>query len=148
MEAGDLVFVREKGIIPSIIRFFDKGKFNHVAIAIDDTHILEAEYNTRVRIIENPYTDIEVVPLKIKDKSKVKRFAAMNIGKKYDFGEIVRIWLRLVFGWSWFSKFNTPKEVVCSELAGDFLQYVGIAPKGSELLAPNELYREIKSLGY
>jgi hypothetical protein len=148
MEAGDLVFVREKGIIPSIIRFFDKGKFNHVAVAYSDTEIIEAQYNTLVRVIPLTYTDYEVVPLKLGDNSNIEVFAQHFIGTKYDFSEILNIWLRLLFGISFFSKFNTPKEVICSELAGYYLEERGVFERGVELLAPNELYKAVKNKGY
>lgn len=36
MEARDLGFARSKGIIPALIRFFDKGRFSHVAIAYSE----------------------------------------------------------------------------------------------------------------
>lgn len=148
MQAGDLVFVREQGLIPDVIRYFDKGKFNHVAIAMDSTHILEAEYNTKVHVIENPYTDIEVVSLNLKDLSKIEEFVKQYDGEEYDFGEVLRIFIRLELHIDFFNKFNDTKEVICSELAGDWLELIGITKKGEELLAPNELYRSIKSMGY
>jgi hypothetical protein len=67
MKAGDLIFVRTKGVLPTLIRFFDKGRFNHVAIAYSETQILEVDFDTSVRIVENPYDDIEVVSIPLKD---------------------------------------------------------------------------------
>lgn len=148
MEAGDLVFVSEYGPISRLIRFFDKGRFNHVAIAVDSTRILEAEYSTKVRIIENPYTDFEVVSLKLGANSRIEEFSQLNVGKRYDFWEVLRIWIRIMFGISYFNKFNDSKEVVCSELAGDYLEFVELAKKGEELLGPNELYTDVKDMGY
>lgn len=148
MQAGDLVFVRNKGLISDVIRAVDKGPFDHVAIAVDDKRILEAQYGTKVHIIDNPYTDYEVVALNLGDKANVDLFAKMYLGKQYDFAELVRILFRIEFHVNWLSKFNNEKEVVCSELAGDYLEFVGIAKKGEELLAPNELYRNIKASGY
>lgn len=148
MEAGDLLFVRETGFIPDVIRFFDKGEFNHTAIAVDSTHILEAEYNTKVHVIENPYTDFEVVSLNLKDLTKMDEFVKKFDGEEYDFGEILRILIRLELHIDFFNKFNDTKEVICSELAGDWLEFIGIAQKGEELLAPNELFRSVKAMGY
>lgn len=150
MEAGDLIFVRTKGIIPALIRFFDKGRFNHTCIAYSATEILEAEYNTVVHVIPMPdeYTNIEIVSLHLGCNSRIEEFSKMNIGKRYDFWQIFRIWVRKVFKWRGLDKFNDTREVVCSELAGDYLEYEGIAKKGEELLAPNELYRSIKKMGY
>lgn len=147
MQAGDLIFVGESGLIPDIIRYFDKGKFDHVAIAVDENHILEAQYNTKVHIIENPYKNFEVVSLNLKN-CKIDEFTKKYLGEPYDFGEILKIWVRLEFHINYFNKFNDAKEVICSELAGDWLEFTGIAKKGEELLAPNELYRSVKALGY
>lgn len=148
MQAGDLIFVRGQDIISDLIRVVDKGQFNHVAIAVNETDILEAQYNTKVHIIPNPYNDFEVVALNLAEKSKVEEFAQKYLGEDYDFAEIVRVWFKIETGIKWFDKFNTTKEVICSELAGDYLEFVGIALKGEELLAPNQLYRNIKVLGY
>jgi hypothetical protein len=146
MQAGDLIFVRQTGIISDIIRAVDKGEFDHVAIAVDDKRILEAQYNTKVHIIDNPYTDYEVVSLRLGDKARVEEFAQLYLGKHYDFPEIIRIFFRIELGVNWLKKFNDDKAVVCSELTGDYLEYVGIAKKGEELLAPNELYNSVKVL--
>ena len=150
-QTGDIVFVREQGFLPSVIRFFDTGRFNHVAIFMSDTEILEAEYNTTVRITEFAYDDYEIVSLNLTDaqKERVKEFAKNFIGERFDFIEILSIWLRIVLGITELGKFNNPKSVICSELVGYFLEDLKIAPLGTELLAPNELYRFLKeSKGY
>jgi uncharacterized protein YycO len=146
MHCGDVIFVREKGIISSIIRFFDKGKFNHVCICVGEDQIIEAEYNTRVRITEFTYDDYEIISLNLTDeqKNRVKEIAKKFVGEKYDFLEILSIWLRICFGITELSKFNSPKAVICSELVAYFLEDLGLASKGVELLAPNELYRYLK----
>ena len=82
------------------------------------------------------------------DNSKIDEFRKLYEGKKYDFLECLRIVARKDLGISYFDKFNNSDEVICSELAGDYLEFVGIAPKGEELLAPNELYNDIKKKGY
>jgi hypothetical protein len=148
MKAGDLIFVRTKGVLPTLIRFFDKGRFSHVAIAYSETQILEVDFDTSVRIVENPYDDIEVVSIPLKDITLLETFGKKYIGKKYDYAQIFRIWLRLVFGFKWLNRFNNPREVICSELAGEYLITIGLAYKGEELLAPNELYKDIKHKGY
>jgi hypothetical protein len=146
MQTGDIVFVREKGLIPSIIRFFDKGKFNHVAIFVSDTEIIEAEYNTRVHITPFQYDDYEIISFNLTDeqKNRVKEFAKKFVGEKYDLIEIVSIWLRICFGITELGKFNSPKQVICSELVAYFLEDLKLTPLGVELLAPNELFRFLK----
>lgn len=146
MEIGNIIFVREKGIIPSIIRFFDKGKFNHVCLCVGDNLIIEAEYNTRVRITEFIYDDYEIISFNLTDeqKNRVIEITKKFVGEKYDFLEILSIWLRICFGITELSKFNSPKQVICSELVAYFLEDLHIASRGTELLAPNELYHYLK----
>lgn len=148
MQAGDLIFVRQKGVIADIITAVDIGEFDHVAIAVNETDIIEAQYNTKVHIIPNPYLNYEVVALHLGNRAKMAEFSKLYLGKKYDFTELVRILVRKELHVNWLDQFNNGKEVICSELAGDYLEYVGIAPKGEELLAPNELYNNVKALGY
>lgn len=146
MEIGDIIFVREMGIIPSIIRFYDKGKFNHVCICVGNNKILEAEYNTRVHVTDFTYNDYEIIPLNltIGQKDRVLKKAKQFIGEKYDFLQILDIWLRICFGITELAKFNSPKAVICSELVAYILEDLGLASKGTELLAPNELFNYLK----
>lgn len=146
MEIGDVIFVREQGIIPSIIRFYDKGKFNHVCMCVGENQIIEAEYNTRVQIIDFNYDDYEIISFNLTDeqKNKIKEIAKQFVGEKYDFLEIISIWLRICFGITELSKFNSPKSVICSELVAYFLEDLKLVSRGTELLAPNELYKYLK----
>lgn len=141
-QTGDVVFVRGKGTIPSLIRFFDKGRFNHVAVFISETDIIEAEYDTNVRITKFKYTDYEIVYMNLTDaeKSTLLSVAHQFVGERYDLPEIFRLWVKIVFNWGGLDKFNNAREVVCSELTADLLESVGKVKKGMENITPNELY--------
>lgn len=144
-QAGDIVFVRGNSLISKLIRLFDKGRFSHVAIFVSETHIIEAEYNTKVRIVPFSYKDYEIVHLNLAryEQSHIKRLARRFIGKQYDYVQIFRLLIELRFGLKLFSR-NTPKQVVCSELVGYFLEELGKVDKGTANLAPNQLYDLLK----
>lgn len=150
MQTGDVVFVVDKGIIPDLIRKVDKGRFDHVAIFVSETEIIEADYNIKVEVDEFTYTDYEVIPLHLNEEqqAKVIELSKKYIGKKYDFLEILDIFLRKEFDLKFLEKLNDESEVICSELVADILEGAGILERGAELLAPNELYNLLKSKGY
>jgi hypothetical protein len=147
MKSGDIIFVRDNSLISKLIRLIDHGKFSHVAIAVSDSDILEAQYNTKTRITPFYFTDYEIVDLGLSDE-KMKRVAELApklVGYKYDFLEIVTIFVRNVFDRK-FRIFNSPKAYICSELVEFVLSDIGVIPKDKDLrnITPNELYDYLK----
>jgi hypothetical protein len=133
MQAGDLVFVRDKGIIPTLIRFFDPGRFNHVAVAVSDTQIIEAEYNTRVHIVDMNYEDIEIVSLglTLEQQEAIVKAANKYIGRRYDLLQILGYLIK--------ERIGSPKQLICSELAHDMLKDIKLKI-GNRFTTPNQLY--------
>jgi len=147
-QIGDVVFVRTEGIVSDIIRYFDPGRFNHVATFVSPLEIIEAEYNTPVRRVPFIYKDYEIVPMNYsyEEQQRVFKMAQGTIGEPYDYLQIGDILARKLFHWHWLDKFNTNKAVICSELTAYFLIANHKVPDGSELLAPNELYKVLKGI--
>lgn len=149
MKAGDIVFVRGTSIISKIVRFFD-GEWSHVAIAISDSKIVEADFATRVRAVDMTYTDYEIVDLNLtpEQRAKAKIVSVGMIGKWYDYIWIVRYLFRSIFKLKRRHRFNSPNRMICSHLVAKVLYQIGIA-KNEELLkdaTPNELYMFVKAL--
>lgn len=153
MKAGDIVFVGGNGPIDKAIRVFDKGPYNHVCIFVNDTQVLEAQYNTKVHIIDYPYdspnfaTGVVSLNLNSEQTAKLQKLADQYLGERYDYGDIFLIFLRLEFGIH-LQKFHNDKEEICSELIAHLLIGLGLADNSSLFLAPNELYRYLKNKGY
>jgi hypothetical protein len=63
LQAGDIIFIRGHSLFSNAVRFFDPGTFSHVAVAVSATHILEAQFYTRVRIAPMNYDEYEVIDL-------------------------------------------------------------------------------------
>jgi hypothetical protein len=134
MKAGDIVFVRGKTPISTIVRWFDEGDFSHVAVAVSPTHIIEAEYRTKIRISKMEYDDYEIVPLELSDLQRdiLVHLAIQLVGIMYDFLSIIGI----IFNKRW----NLPQAKICTEVVVALLLGIGYLDK-EIFLKPNELYR-------
>jgi len=129
MKRGDLIFVRGKSPLSFLIRFFDKGEFSHVAIAIDENHVIDSQYPLGVRIRHFRFKDYEIIKLPVKyNVEKLRKY----IGYNYDFKQF--IWYMFKVGKVW----NTPNQFICSELVSYYLD----KPEWKNL-TPNELYKKI-----
>jgi Permuted papain-like amidase enzyme, YaeF/YiiX, C92 family len=137
IEAGDIIFVRGSSPISSIIRYFDKGEFSHVAVAVSDTHIIEAEWNTKSVIKPFKYEDYEVIKLGLTDEQKYALVlkAIQLTGLWYDYLQLLTYIFTDV-------KLGSPKSLICSELSYHLLKEVGIDVQDSQI-TPNELYRHL-----
>jgi len=138
VKPGDLVFVRGSSVISDAIRFFDKGEFSHVAVAVSPTHIIEAQYSTRVRIVPMAYRDVEIVQLSIdpvKEMTLLKT-AIQHCGKPYNFKAILSLMLRRKVS------MGNSNGFICSELVTSILTEIGLW-SDSVLISPNELYKKI-----
>lgn len=144
MRAGDIAFIRGTGLISRIIKWIDKGEFSHVVILTSPTTCLTAEYNTRVKEMPFEYEDYEVLDLGLTDVERIllKSLAKEEIGKYYDYGEILNILLKRFFKYKGKNRFNSPNNYICSELVNHLLTRLGKIPPGTELTdcTPNQLY--------
>jgi Permuted papain-like amidase enzyme, YaeF/YiiX, C92 family len=134
IKAGDILFVRGHSPLSRVIRLFDKGEFSHVAIALSDTHILEAQYYTKTRITPIYFDDYEVISLDLPEHELLK-ISIQLVGKWYDYLQIV--------GYMVERKTNNPNQLICSELVASVLYSLGEVEDYEEVkdLTPNELYQ-------
>lgn len=141
MRAGDVVFIRGKSLVSHVVRWFDPGSFSHVALAVSPTHIVEAEYNTKVRItkIDYPsYKTYEVIDLGLTDKQrdKIVHDAIQMIGARYDYMQILGYVLSPNTRW------GSPNSFICSEIVYELLKRNGLE-FGDRFAKPNELYKTL-----
>jgi Permuted papain-like amidase enzyme, YaeF/YiiX, C92 family len=135
MKPGDIVFVRSNTLLSKIIRFFDRGAFSHVAIAVSDKQVIEANWYMRTRIVDFHYTDYEIVslPLTVRQRRVLPIYAARYVGQWYDYLQIVA----LLFN----SRLNNPKHLICSELVFNVLYDIRyLKDESLRDCTPNELY--------
>jgi hypothetical protein len=134
MKAGDILFVRGDSLLSSAIRLFDKGEFTHVAVAVSETHILEAQYFTKTRITPIYFEDYEIVRLDLPEHELLK-ISIQLVGKWYDYLQIV--------GYMLDKKTNNPNQLICSEVVATVLYQLGEIEDYNKVkdLTPNELYQ-------
>lgn len=142
MKAGDVVFVRGTSLISKIIRFFDKGEFSHVAIAVNETEVIEINWNIKSEIVPFYYKDYEIVRLDLTEyqRDQILPIARSLEGRWYDYLQIL--------GFFFNGKFNDPRKFICSELVYIILSKVRfITDKRIKDYTPNELYQTLKGGG-
>lgn len=156
MKAGNIVFVEGTGFISRLIKFFDKGKFSHVALAISHDCIIEAEYMTDVVIRDIPmYKHYTVIDLGLTSEQidKIPDAALKMLGKSYDYWQILGYVLKDLFSLKGKNRLNNPKNLICSELVytilyeTGILKDLGINSKEGFDLTPNQLYDLVKYIG-
>ncbi|MFD2671799.1 hypothetical protein [Marinicrinis sediminis] len=140
LKTGDIVFVRGKTFLSRIIRFFDRGEFSHVAIALSPTHILESQYLVNVRIAPFQYKDFEVVRLNLAEKQRnlIISNGIQMVGRKYDYMRILGHILK--------RPFNSISKLICSEVIEELLVSVKWMSKDDTGRTPNELYIKLNQI--
>lgn len=160
MKQGDIIFIQGGTFISKIIRYFDDGDFTHVGIALNDSIMIEAEYDKKVSVVnfnkelgEGKIKSYEVIDLKLtKEQRETIYVHAMKFkGVRYDYLQIASFILNKIFGWK---VFNSRDKFICSELVfevldeSNVLKDLGIEYVGEDIAkyTPNELYRFIKGI--
>jgi hypothetical protein len=151
MKAGDIIFVRGKSPLARIVRYFDKGEFSHVCIAVSETHVLEANWNMRTRIREMKYEDYEIVDLELDEyeRDEVVHEGIKLIGKWYDYPQITWYMMNKFLSWGSKNKFNSPVNLICSEVIFYILFRIGRIQSNTDInadITPNQLYKYLTHL--
>lgn len=149
MRAGDIVFESGTTPISKIIKWLDGGEFSHVGICVSDSgHLLESQYGVDTRITPFYFKDYEVVDLGLTDeeRDKVVHLGIQLVGRHYDYLQIFGYLAKYLFGLKDIRKFNSPNNLICSELIDFILYSLGKVPVDIYLggRTPNELYRFLK----
>lgn len=144
MKAGDIVFVQGESWVSDAIRFFDNGTFTHVGIAVSDTHIVEAQRFTRVRIAPLPAATCVALTVARNERERMRIVleATNMIGMRYDYLQILGYVFRKLFADAWGGSLNSPSRLICSEMVSRALFKAGITEDIDQAfdLTPNELY--------
>lgn len=158
VKCGDIIFVRYKGFIANAIRYFDKGRFTHVAIAVDSVHVLQSQYGMDVKIISFKSLvansiEYEIISPKLnnEERQRIAEEGSKLIGKKYDIEQIIGYVLKDVFHLK-NNILNNPNNLICSELVYAVLDKSGVLKdlgiKNGDIrgidLTPNQLYDLVK----
>lgn len=153
---GDVVFFRKNNsLISKMIAKITKNEFTHIGLIIGYdkenkiVKIVESNrfVNTKINTIELKKCK-HVVYTTVKKKTKEQVYTIMNLaykfaGIKYDYWQIIGLFLSLLFkrrGNAWF---NSKNKLICSELIDIIYYKAGIERRGTHSLGnvtPQELF--------
>lgn len=139
MKAGDIIFVRGDSLISRLVKLVDKGSFSHVAIAVSETEVIEANWNMKSSVVKFHYEDYEIVELNLTDnqRKQVPVVASSLVGKWYDYIQVIAYIFQ--------SRINNPRQLICSELVYNILYSIDYMKDPNLVdIKPNELYHILK----
>jgi len=151
VRAGDVVFVKPSGWLSTLIAKIDGGPFSHVAIAVSETHIVEAQYFTKSRIWPVYEKGTVVIDLDLSDEERaaVVTNAISITGRWYDYKLIVHYFVKNVLKWNFKAIWNGQNNLICSELVAMLLlsiNFAGATGLRDKNITPRELYEFLMEL--
>jgi hypothetical protein len=153
IKAGNVIFVKNNNwLTTKLITFFDTGRFSHVCIATSDTHVIEAQYGTKARIVPFYYGQDEYVVIDLnlseEETKRVVNIALSMTGKWYDYPQLLGYAIKKIFGLKSKNLLNNPNNWICSELVYNMLVSLGKISPTETLndLTPNQLYNFLNNL--
>ncbi len=92
-----ILLFQGKSWVSKAICWQTRSKYSHAALMLDDGSVIEAWHvggvlhNKTISTVHSPGTTVKVFEVTTKvDEAGVVRFAKYQLGKKYDFGSILR----------------------------------------------------------
>ena len=148
MQAGDVVFVKPSGPLSRLVAYLDGGEYSHVAMAVNETHIVEAQYFTKSRIVPAYARDVMVLDLGLSaEQRKIIQQNAISItGRWYDYRLIVHYFLTNALHWDMKAIWNSQNNLICSELVAGLLLsagYAGAVGLQERNITPRELFEHL-----
>lgn len=147
IKAGDVVFYRPRGPLSWLVAKISRSDYSHVALAINDHEIVEANFFIKTRRTKLTYNHKINSVYRLVDIDDEKRVlivanALKTLGEHYDYWQIIGLFFRFVFHWNT-DLFNSMNKLICSEeIDRDFYES-GVHRKDKEHLfdiSPEELF--------
>lgn len=143
---GDILFVCGKSFMSRIINMID-GQYSHIAIALSDDVILEAQRFTKSRITKNYFDDYDAIKLNltIEQMQLLTESAIELVDIQYDYKQVLttlfnRLFRRKII--------NDTSKYICSELVLKLLLdigYINDSEYNKQInCTPNELYEFLR----
>lgn len=142
---ADIIACYPKNIIGKLISFISKCEISHVAIMIDDEHIIESDwFGVRVRKLKNfksKYLILRCEELTEIQKDKIIKFVTNSINTEYDYKLLIGLGLKKFFNIN-IKLFNQTDKYICTELIIETFKSVGIRLSNS--LYPESILKSNK----
>lgn len=127
---GDIIFVQGRGWISKQIMAVTKCEYSHVAMAISDEMLIEA--NPRKGVCIRPiskYDKCKKKIMRLKDQTKVPKmiqFCESKLDGGYDFINALRLVLKFIFrSKRTLSDLDIKEAFICSELLASAAEFSG-----------------------
>jgi cell wall-associated NlpC family hydrolase len=119
MKPGDVLFYKGASLIARIIAAVTRSSYTHVALAVGDGQIIEADrfIKTRIRTLQpdEQYDVYEFEGITDETREKLVTAALTLVDYPYDYRQIVRNFIRLVFKRN-ASFIEAQNAVICSDI--------------------------------
>lgn len=146
---GDIIFYRPTGLVGWTISKITHSEYSHVALALDSYNIIEADKFIKSRIsnlyyVENIHKVYRVKGITDYERQKVVNNSLTMLGVRYDYKQIIGLYLRLVFRMD-SSTFNRANKYICSEIVDNAFIAADIPRKDNNNLGditPQELFEK------
>jgi len=150
---GDIILFRGKSFISRGIRFFTKSKWNHAALALDGSYLMEStsagvEKNSIIKLLKKSeaFCILRDSDLAVSDVELIKSKAYSLLYENYDFLQLISMApyfaLRAIGINAPFLVFNSRTKMICSELC--YVSYLAAGIKlgnKAKLVSPESLYK-------
>lgn len=140
MQQYDLLFIKGDTVNSRIIKFITRSPYSHVAIVLDNYHVMETDirYPLQIRHTSYPINSFDVYrfhrELTDNEKSLMDAYLMEKLQTKYDIARTISNGLFLLFN---IPIRNAVKRLNCTEVAFDMYKAAGI-DLGAEL-TPRDL---------
>lgn len=126
MKAGDLVFVKPYSFVGQSIKLLTGGEYSHIAIAVSEDKIFEAQYGKISGVYDITYENYDIKELAITEEQRKKLvefvYTGDPCGREYDGSEIAG-WIMQLCIWRLcktanidiIKYFDSKKEFICIE---------------------------------
>ena len=136
MQPMDLLFYKGTSHISQLIRWVTRSSYSHVALVLDNLHLVEADWRYPLRIRHISYRvkeyDLYRVDLTPEQTKMIWGFIRRTINCEYDFGEILKCLGLEAHG--------APNKFTCSEWVSKAFSYAGIElTSKTQGVTPNDL---------
>lgn len=143
LQPYDLLFYKGNDFISNIIKKETNSPYSHVALVLDDKHLIEIDksYNLRIGHLGYSKQSFDIYrlkePISFGQQMAINEYIYETINSKYDFIEILDILLLKFFK---FTIKNDPNKFICSSWINDCLwSAAGIELSNKEYPTPQEL---------
>ena len=154
MKIGDIIFVKNKGWIFDRVRSVIDSDFDHIAVCVSGTHLVEATPTRGVakeKISKYDSVTHSVCRLKHGYKGHIKSlvsYCESKVGKRYDVLQLISLYILILLGIKrTIAPIDIREAFVCSELIGQGAYSAGIELiEGVEVdrLTPGDIYESDK----